>query len=178
MPHLVILTSLLTVGLTVGSGRSFIGFDLSNSTIPLAAIHHDVPPPNRMSAVEDPRCAPAHRIGFLDTMDVVAGFSHNGLGRAYPLPMVIWQERVAESVGELPIALVHCPPGAGATVFIRVLTTSKVLDFGVPGLLCKGGVVLLDRPNRFLWKLIGMQAIPSPFVKAKLNWLPTTVTHA
>lgn len=152
--------------------KSQLGFNLDNATIPVNEIHRGGPLPDGIPSIDQPRFTAAADVDFLQDDDILIGFSHNGLHRAYPFRILIWHEIINDVVGEKPIAVVYCPLCGTAMVFDRRYR-DQALSFGVSGLLYNSDVLMFDRQTRSLWSQLGMAAVSGEFAGTELKWLPS-----
>jgi hypothetical protein len=100
------------------------------------------PPPDGIPAIDEPRFTSAGE-ARLAPGDIVIGFAHGGVARAYPQRILVHHEIVNDEVGGLPVAITYCPLTATAQGFKRGSTT-----LGVSGQLLNSNVVLFDRATR------------------------------
>jgi len=172
-PSYLVYTLLVASTLTASlQAKSLLGFELDNATIPVGEIHRGGPPPDGIPSIDQPRFTAASEVDFLQDDDVVIGFSHNGVHRAYPFRILIWHEIVNDVVDGTPIAVVYCPLCGTAMVFDRRYS-DQVLSFGVSGLLYNSDVLMFDRETRSLWSQLGMKAVSGEFSGTELTWLPS-----
>jgi len=155
------------------SAQSLLGFDLSNAIVPTSEIHRGGPPPDGIPAIDEPRFTAASKVDYLEPGDIVIGFSHNGIHRAYPFRILVWHEIVNDTVGNQPVAVVYCPLCGTATVFERSIDGEQV-RFGVSGLLYNSDVLMFDRRTKSLWSQLAMEAVSGPLAGTPLTWLPSS----
>lgn len=156
-------------------GQTKLGFDLSNASIPVDAIHSGGPPPDGIPSIDKPKFTPVAKVDFLEPDDTIIAFGKDGVARAYPFRILIWHEIVNDSVAGQPIAVVYCPLCGTAMVFDRRYR-KQTLDFGVSGLLYNSDVLMFDRQTKSLWSQLGMKSVSGKFVGTELEWLPSKQT--
>lgn len=162
----------LLAALSPAAAQNLLGFDLSNATVPVDEIHRGGPPPDGIPSIDEPRFTAAPKVDYLEPEDIVIGFSHAGVERAYPFRVLVWHEIVNDTVGGRPVAVVYCPLCGTATVFERKIG-GKTLEFGVSGLLYNSDVLMFDRGTNSLWSQLAMEAVSGPLAGTPLAWLPS-----
>jgi hypothetical protein len=75
--------------------------------------------------------------------DRVVGIEVDGEFVAVPLAILWWHEIVNLTVGDLPVAVTHCPLTGSSLVFNR--GPLHGVEFGVSGLLFKSNLIMYDR---------------------------------
>ena len=156
-------------------GQTKLGFDLSNASIPVDAIHSGGPPPDGIPSIDEPKFTPVAKVDYLEPEDTVIAFEKDGIARAYPFRVLIWHEIVNDSVAGQPIAVVYCPLCGTAMVFDRRYR-DQTLTLGVSGLLYNSDVLMFDRQTKSLWSQLGMKSVSGKFVDTELEWLPSEQT--
>ena len=134
------------------------GFELGKSEIPIHKIKQGGPPKDGIPALYYPSFLPSSEVNFLNPNDKVIGFTFNGEHKAYPQKILNHHEIVNDSIGNLPIVVTYCPLCGSGMVFHAVIN-SKLLNFGVSGLLYNSDVLMYDKQTQSLWSQLMMQAI-------------------
>ena len=169
-----LLTGLLTYHFTASAGPTN-GFDLSNSTLPVAQILHGGPPRDGIPAISNPKLISAAEAAYLKPEDRVVGILLHGEARAYPVPILNWHEIVNDQIAEQRFAVTYCPL-CGTAVAFDASIDGEPTDFGVSGLLYNSDVLLYDRATESLWSQILSQSVAGPRVGKKLTPLPISHT--
>ncbi len=118
------------------SNEQWNGFDVSNASIPVAAIQRGGPPRDGIPSIDKPmfvRASAAQLAGE----DRVLGLVVNGIAHAYPVRIMNWHEVVNDSFGTRKVAVTDCPlcgPGMAFDAQFGALPAS----FGVSGLPISG----------------------------------------
>jgi hypothetical protein len=124
-------------------------------------------------AIDHPKFVPVADATFLDDREPVLVVALNGEARAYPVQILIWHELVNDVVGGTPVAVSYCPLCNSSVVFDRT-AQSRVLDFGVSGLLRNSDLVMYDRQTESWWQQITGEAVVGDFTGTHLNVLAST----
>ncbi len=163
-------------GRAVGDGRNVetYGFDLSTCLIPRDQIIAVGLPKDGLPALTNPSTIPAATVHArmklagvrkLVPSDRVIGLEINGVGRAYPLWVLIWHEVVNDTLGSQPIAVTYSPICDSAVVFDRRVG-DELLEFGVSGLLYNSNLLMYDRrpggTGESLWSQLQFRAVAGP----------------
>lgn len=162
------------------------GFDLSNLQIDREALRPGGPPRDGIPAITDPTRTPVSEISsddFVLTPDSrIIAVESGGDVVGYPIPILHYHEIINDEVDETPVAVTYCPLCDSAAVFDRRLEyeedgerKTRVLEFGVSGLLFNSNVVMYDRTDEALWSQVMMQAISGPQAGRELDTLPVRV---
>jgi hypothetical protein len=152
------------------------GFDLSNSTIPIAEIRHGGPPRDGIPSIDDPLFVTADDARFLRPEDRVLGLYRQGIAKAYPVRILNWHEVVNDYFGDEPIVVTYCPL-CGTGMSFKAEIAGEVRDFGVSGLLYNSDVLLYDRSSESLFSQIATEAISGSLVGTTLQMVPTRHTR-
>lgn len=177
LPLVILLFVLLTVSAwtQVGSQVSqYNGFDLSNSLIPKDDIHSGGPPKDGIPAILRPKFEEAKEAKWLNDDDLVSGFTHDGVKRAYPLKILVWHEAVNDKIGDLPFLVSYCPLCGSTVVFNRSIK-GKEYTFGISGLLYQSDVLFYDRETDSLWSQLEMKSVSGKMAGTNFNVLPSTL---
>jgi len=174
-PHFV--RSFLMFGVALflageAKARGLNGFDLSNSTVPLAGIMRGGPPRDGIPSIDHPNFVAANEVDYLKVDDIVIGLEFDGVARAYPLRILVWHEIVNDVIGGRPVVITYCPL-CGTSMVFDARVAGKPRTFGVSGLLYQSDVLMYDRQTESLWTQLGMKAISGPDVNKTLDWLPS-----
>jgi hypothetical protein len=106
------------------------------------------PPPDGIPSIDSPRFVAADA-ARLDPGDMVIGYTHGDVARAYPQRILVLHEIVNDRVGGLNVAITYCPLTATAQGFKRGDTT-----LGVSGQLLNSNLVMFDRETRSFFSQI------------------------
>jgi hypothetical protein len=106
------------------------------------------PPPDGIPSIDTPRFVAADA-ARLDPGDMVIGYAHGGVARAYPQRILVLHEIVNDRVGGLNVAITYCPLTATAQGFKRGDAT-----LGVSGQLLNSNLVMFDRETRSFFSQI------------------------
>jgi hypothetical protein len=151
------------------------GFDLSDTLIPSAQIHHGGPPRDGIPAIDEPKFVNVDDVNFLADDDRILGMSRNGIVRAYPIRILNYHEIVNDKFGDEAVVVSFCPLcGTGMAFSAKV--GGRAHSFGVSGLLYNSDVLLYDRETESLWSQIMRKAISGEMKGASLDQLALTHT--
>ncbi len=159
-----------TSGIEAFLGRAPGAFDLSKATIPVQEIHSGGVPKDGIPAILDPSFVSAGEVDFLREEDIVLGFVHDGVARAYPLRILVRHEIVNDTVAGQPIAATYCPLCGTAMVFDRRVG-GRELTFGVSGLLYNSDVLMYDHQTDSLWSQLKTESVAGKHAGTPLKWL-------
>ena len=142
------------------------------------------PPPDGIPAIEHPRFLAPRDVDFLADNEPVLARDVGNDARAYPVQILIWHEIVDDTVGDIPVAVSYCPLCNSAIAYDRRVG-SRVLDFGVSGLLYNSSLVMFDRPTESLWSHFTGQAVAGvltgttlkPLVVQTVAWRDWRAAH-
>jgi len=151
-------------------GADFLGFDVSNATIPTSEILRGGPPRDGIPSIDRPKFMRPDEARFMRNGDLVVSLRVGEETRAYPLRILVWHEIVNDTIGGKPVAVTYCPLCGTAMVFDREVA-GRTLTFGVSGLLYQSDVLMYDRQTGSLWSQLGVAAVSGPYVGAKLSWI-------
>lgn len=154
--------------------ENYNGFDVSNSLIPKEKIFSGGPPKDGIPAILNPKFENASNASWLKSSDLITGVEIEGVYKAYPLRILIWHEAVNDTVGDRPILVSYCPLCGSTLVFDREIG-SKVLTFGISGLLYQSDVLFYDHQNQSLWSQLEMKAISGPKAGTSIQVLPSVL---
>lgn len=139
-------------------------------------------PKDGIPALTHPRHVASSAVGDMRGDSRVVGVVVNGEARAYPLNILVWHECINDTLGGIPIAVTFCPLCDSVFVFERRVG-SRVLEFGISGLLYQSNVLLYDRQARTgqesLWSQIEMRAVAGPAAakKRRLTLVDSTLVQ-
>ena len=129
-------------------------------------------------AIDHPKFVPVADATFVDDREPVLALEINGDARAYPVQILIWHELANDIVGGTPVAVSYCPLCNSSVVFNRTVQ-SRVLDFGVSGVLRNSDLVMFDRQTESWWQQITGEAVVGAFLGTRLEALPSnTISFA
>lgn len=155
--------------------RSFNGFDLQNSQLPVAQIHQGGPPRDGIPAIDEPQFVSADQVDYLQADERVLGIVTEDGPRAYPIAILNWHEIVNDHAAKPPLLVSYCPL-CGTGMAFR-LQQSDDDGFGVSGLLYNSDMLLYDRRSESLWSQIAKRAISGPRVGETLEAVPLQHTQ-
>jgi hypothetical protein len=159
----------------VNSALPHNGFDLSNSLVPSAQIHHGGPPRDGIPSLDHPRFVPSTEADSLKPEDRVMGIEQSGERRAYPIRILNYHEIVNDRIGGEEVVITYCPL-CGTGMAFSATVAGKARRFGVSGLLYNSDMLLYDRSSESLWSQIMGEAISGPLAGSKLNSIPVQHT--
>lgn len=136
------------------------GFDLRDSSVPIAEILAGGPARGGIPALLDPKVVAAADSPWGDDQMVI-GVVRGGAARAYPIGILNWHELVNDELGASPILVSYCPLCGTGMVFEREIAGAS-RTFGVSGLLYRSDVLFYDRETESLWSQIESKAITGP----------------
>jgi hypothetical protein len=105
-----------------------------------------------------PQFLPAEEVDFLSTKDRVLGLKGAHQAKAYPIAILNWHEIVNDTLDGIPVVISYCPLCGTGMGFLRRVG-SRILTFGVSGLLYQSDVLMYDHQTKSLWSQIAMQAV-------------------
>ena len=149
---------------------SFNGFNVSNATIPTSEILPGGPGRDGIPSIDKPKFVRPSSVNFMLPDDLVVSVTIGDKTRAYPLRILVWHEIVNDELAGHPIAVTYCPL-CGTAMVLNRRVGSRVLSFGVSGLLYYSDVLMYDRQTDSLWSQLAMKAVSGPLVNKKLEWL-------
>ena len=151
------------------------GFDLANSTIPVAKILSGGPPRDGIPSIDNPVFLSADKADYLKPEDRVLGIDFEGETKAYPIRILNWHEIVNDEINGQAIAVTFCPL-CGSGIVYKAVIDGKPHKFGVSGLLYNSDVLLYDRETETLWSQILSKGISGKLVDKKLEVIPSSHT--
>lgn len=151
------------------------GFELSNSTIPVAQILSGGPPRDGIPSIDKPAFLNARNASYLKPEDRVLGITVKGESRAYPIRILNWHEIVNDKIKGEPVAVTFCPL-CGSGIVYSAKINGKTHQFGVSGLLYNSDVLLYDRQTSSLWSQLLSKAISGKQVNKTLTIIPSAHT--
>lgn len=151
------------------------GFDLSDTLVPSAQIHHGGPPRDGIPAIDEPKFVDADEANYLADDDRVLGMSRHGITKAYPIRILNYHEIVNDKFSDEAVVVSFCPLcGTGMAFSAKV--GGRIHRFGVSGLLYNSDVLLYDRETESLWSQIMRKAISGEMKGTTLDQLVLTHT--
>ena len=158
-----------------GFQRGLWHTDFSRYTIDFAEVFSGGVPRDGIPPLDTPRfegVAPAD--AWLDDVQPVVFFEHQGEAKAYPLAILTWHEIVNDTVGGAPVAITFCPLCNSAIAFDRRLA-GTVFDFGVSGLLRNSDLIMWDRQTESWWQQLTGAGIVGRMAGYQLDLLPAAI---
>ncbi len=165
--NLVILTLLVSQS---AFGKSFNGFDLSNSLIDKKHIVQGGPPRDGIPAISEPNYVSASDATFMKADDIVLGLKIGETTFAYPRHILNWHEIINDKVNDKAFAVTYCPLCGSGMAFLSDVG-DKRLSFGVSGLLYNNDLLFYDQQTESLWSQIERRAISGDFAGNTLKQL-------
>ncbi len=96
----------VSIGLTASRTN---GFDLSDTLVPSAQIHHGGPPRDGIPAIDEPKFVSGDDMKYLADDDRVLGMNRNGTAKAYPIRILNYHEIVNDKFGDEAVVVSFCP---------------------------------------------------------------------
>jgi hypothetical protein len=177
-----VIYPLLVAGFScyVGLNHLYAGptndFDLSDSLVPAAEIHHGGPARDGIPAIDRPVFIAAGEADFLHDDDSVLGIDRNGVRKAYPVRILDYHEIINDRFGHESLVVSYCPLCGTGMAFIAAVD-GTVHRFGVSGLLYNNDVLLYDRETDSLWSQLMRQAISGPLRGSHLQQIAMSHTR-
>jgi len=153
-------------------------FDLSNPQVELDKLMAGGPPKDGIPALTDPKRTSVDDADYPDDDARVVAVEIDGEAVAYPLGILNWHEIANDTVGGVPIAVIYCPLCDSVSVMDRRIAVegkkdeTRVIEFGVSGLLMNSNVVMYDRGTDALWSQVYMKALTGPNAGQTLRHIP------
>ncbi len=155
--------------------KTVLGFDVSNSIIPVDQIKSGGPPRDGIPAIFYPQFASVADYSFFSEDQRVLGVYYNGVAKAYPIGILNWHEIVNDVFDKQPVVITYCPLCGSGMAFDADFDGRRA-TFSVSGLLYNSDMLLYDRQSESLWSQIKSQAISGPYVGKKLKMIVTENT--
>ena len=158
-----------------GFQRGLWHTDFSRYTIDFAEVFSGGVPRDGIPPLDTPRFeGVAQADAWLDDVQPVVFFEHQGEAKAYPLAILTWHEIVNDTVGGAPVAITFCPLCNSAIAFDRRLA-GTVFDFGVSGLLRNSDLIMWDRQTESWWQQLTGEGIVGRMAGYQLDLLPAAI---
>jgi len=177
-----VIYPLLVAGLGCYFGPGYLyagptnGFDLSDSLVPAAEIHHGGPARDGIPAIDRPVFVAVGEADYLRDDDPVLGIDRNGVRKAYPIRILDYHEIVNDRFGRESVVVSYCPLCGTGMAFVAAVD-GTVHRFGVSGLLYNNDVLLYDRETDSLWSQLKRQAISGPLRGSRLQQIAMSHTR-
>lgn len=125
-------------------------------------------PPDGIPPIENPQYWNVTQADdFLADRDIIFGFIHNGIPKAYPQRILVWHEIVNEDGG---ISITYCPLTGSVVGYHGNLGTDDIKsNFGTSGKLLNSNLVMYDRSTNSYWPQILGQAITGDKLGSRLE---------
>jgi len=150
-------------------------FNLTNALVPQDEIISAGPPKDGIPALDTPIFKRAIDYSFFDDHTQVLGVYHNGVAKAYPIPILNWHDVVNDFIDELPIVVTYCPLCGCGLIYESEVGGIRT-RFGVSGLLYQSDLLFYDRRSDSLWSQILGSAVSGPLRGYSLNTVLTQPT--
>ncbi|HKP13820.1 MAG TPA: DUF3179 domain-containing protein [Blastocatellia bacterium] len=108
---------------------------------------------------------------WLGEREPVVALEVNGVGRAYPMQILVWHEVANDVVGGVPVAITFCSVCHSAIVYDRRVE-GRTLSFGVSGFIYGANMVLYDRETESWWQQFTGRALVGDLTGSRLKRLP------
>ncbi len=149
--------------------------DFSLHTVPYDSIMSGGPPRDGIPPIDAPAFVTfAEADEWLDPLEPVVSFEHEGDARAYPLQIMTWHEIVNDEVGGIPVSVTFCPLCNSAIVFHRELD-GNVYTFGTTGKLRNSDLIMWDRQTETWWQQLTGEGIVGELAGRTLKFLPAAI---
>jgi hypothetical protein len=149
--------------------------DFSRRLISFDEILSGGPPKDGIPAIDDPAfVSTVEADEWLEVLEPVTVFEHNGDVRIYPFQILTWHEIVNDVVGGRPVAVTFCPLCNTAIVFDATVD-GRALDFGTTGRLRFSNLLMYDRQTESWWQQATGEAVIGEFVGQRLPFLPASI---
>lgn len=149
--------------------------DFSQRTISFDDILSGGPPKDGIPAIDNPRFINIEEADeWLQDLEPVTVFEHDGDARIYPFQILTWHEIVNDVVGGRPVAVTFCPLCNTAIVFDATVD-GRELDFGTTGRLRYSNLLMYDRQTESWWQQATGEAVIGEFVGRRLELLPAPI---
>ncbi len=149
--------------------------DFSRKSIDLNEILSGGPPKDGIPAIDEPRFVTTQEAAaWLDPKEPVVALSRDGIGRAYPLQILIWHEIVNDEFNSLPVSVTFCPLCNATMVFDRRVE-GRLLDFGTTGKLRRSDLVMYDRQTESWWQQFTGTGIVGEYAGVELRRIPASI---
>lgn len=174
-PLIIITIGLVFSNQALCAFQQYNGFDVSDSLIDVAEIHHGGPAKDGIPAIDAPIFITANKASYLLPDDRILGLSWHGLAKAYPVKILNYHEIVNDFFADQAVVITYCPLcGSGVAYSSQINGINTT--FGVSGLLYNSDVLLYDRETQSLWSQLLSRAISGSQKGSKLTMLPLTHT--
>ncbi len=147
---------------------AFNGFQVEPHAVPLEEISSGGPPRDGIPALLTPQFLSADKVDYLSPEDRVLGIQGTHQAKAYPIAILNWHEIVNDTFDGTPVVITYCPL-CGTGMGFRRMVGTRLLTFGVSGLLYQSDVLMYDHQTQSLWSQIAMEAVTGPSLGAHLK---------
>ncbi len=149
--------------------------DFSLHTVSYDSIKSGGPPRDGIPPIDAPTFVTfAEADGWLDPLEPIVSFEHEGDARAYPLQIMTWHEIVNDEVGGIPVVVTFCPLCNSAIVFHRELD-GDIYTFGTTGKLRNSDLIMWDRQTETWWQQLTGEGIVGELAGRTLTFLPAAI---
>jgi hypothetical protein len=135
--------------------------------VPSSEVFDGGPGKDGIPSIDNPVFSLTPQVDFLNPNDLVLVFTHDGVTKAYPHPILDWHEIANDRIGDLALAITYCPLTGTGVAWNRNIQ-GETTTFGVSGLLYNTNLMPYDRMTNSTWsqqrldcvngELIGMEA--------------------
>ena len=144
-------------------------------TLPVNEILDGGPGQDGIPALENPAFISAQEATYLREGDMVIGWEHNGIARAYPHRILDWHEIVNDRIQDFPFSVTYCPLTGTASGWQRTIGEIRT-TFGVSGLLYNTNLMPYDRLTGSTWSQIQLECVEGPNQGRKARTFPLVET--
>lgn len=157
-----------------GAEREF-STDFSKSSVDFSEIISGGPPKDGIPAIDRPRFVSTREADeWLEDVEPVVLFEHNGEVKAYPIQILMWHEIVNDKVGGDPVAVTFCPLCNTAIAFLSKVD-GQTTTFGTTGRLRYSNLIMYDRLTETWWQQASGKAIVGKMTGSQLEFLPASI---
>ena len=130
---------------------------------------------DRIQPIYDPVYASLEEGDWLDSDDLVIGYSSESGQFAYPIKILNRHELVNDVIDDLPLVVTYCPLCTSGAVYSRILDGEELL-FGNTSALYDSDLVMFDHQTGSYWYQVIGEAIVGPLTGTRLKVLPSVTT--
>ncbi len=155
----------------------FDTFNPVNRSIPLSEASSDLIESLRdaIPPLHEPHYEKASRVSWLESSDMILGYTVGEQAWAYPVRILNYHEIVNDDLAGQPVLISYCPLCFSGIVYSRRLA-GKVLTFGNTSALYESDMVMLDYETGSYWWQVAGEAIVGELTGEELGLLPSTMT--
>lgn len=126
-------------------------------------------------ALLNPEFVDVNKANYLSENDLVIGFKHGDVVKAYPHDILDWHEIVNDTLQSLKVSIIYCPlTGTGMAWNRNFLNNGTT--FGVSGLLYNSNIIPYDRETNSNWSQMRLDCINGTYRGSKAILFPVIET--